>query len=940
MSKKIKICIFDKNTPKDRVIKSNGLAILDNICTDCVVNEKIDGTYELDANFIIDDKGLYKYITEESILKVRLDYGDEIFRIAKITKDIDSIDIFARQITVSEECDLWLTDVRPTNMNGQGCLSHLLELSEGKKEIEVFSDIQNTATAYYQNMNMYEAIHSNNDNSFINRWGNYEVLRRGYRLYINSKVGQDKGLDIRSKKNLTGFEQEIDIDNIVTRIKPIGFDGITIDGYVISPLVDKYARVKTKSIKYEDVKVKKVEEPTPEPEPPTTPEESNPSEPFSETKGTNIPLGCLESNTEGQSSTETDTSTEENEGFDTLELAQAELIRLAELEFSQNNLDKIKADYRINFIDLSQTKEYKNYAHITSCNIGDTVTVIEDTHNVRLKVKVVSRKYDVLDSKVTEITLSNNEIKKTSNTDDILGSIIDKIDKVESDKDDLHDYIDSIINAGIKDSYVIVRKNEIIIGDNPDINLMKNVWRWNKYGLAFSNNGYFGSFSTAITYDGKIVADFIKAGVINADLIRAGSVKGNYIDAKNLIVFNKDNKETLHIDQDGNVIANVTKLSISSKEVVPKEVTEGMILQQVNQAKQELNTQITELDTSFTDYKDFVEGIFRDNIIDDTEKTLLLDKEKKLNQEKEDIDAKYKELSENKYLIEPTKSMLDTDYLNYNNKHTELLNIIHTVIEDSKVESLEIAKIDILFANYSTLFAKLNTTMNTAIEQIAKVRTEEGIAIAKKELEKEIVDLSNQLDNLDTDINTTFKDNILDKVEKESIKKELDKYLLEKEDIINQYDLYVNSAYLSPNLKQELTTKYNEYIAKSTELEKIANSLINKVDLVTSEEKQQLDKAKEGILLNTKSFLDAILRVVEDISINEKKEIAQNLNKEVENINNNINNLDTTMNGAFKDGIIDKIELEGINSVMLEVDKDKESVISIFNFLANNPNLL
>ena len=72
MSKKIKICIFDKNTPKDRVVKSNGLAILDNICTDCTVNEKIDGTYELDANFIIDDKGLYKYITEESILKVRL----------------------------------------------------------------------------------------------------------------------------------------------------------------------------------------------------------------------------------------------------------------------------------------------------------------------------------------------------------------------------------------------------------------------------------------------------------------------------------------------------------------------------------------------------------------------------------------------------------------------------------------------------------------------------------------------------------------------------------------------------------------------------------------------------------------------------------------------------------------------------------------------------
>ena len=49
MSKKIKICIFDKNTPKDKVVKSNGLAILDNICTDCVVNENINGTYEFNC---------------------------------------------------------------------------------------------------------------------------------------------------------------------------------------------------------------------------------------------------------------------------------------------------------------------------------------------------------------------------------------------------------------------------------------------------------------------------------------------------------------------------------------------------------------------------------------------------------------------------------------------------------------------------------------------------------------------------------------------------------------------------------------------------------------------------------------------------------------------------------------------------------------------------
>ena len=58
--------------------------------------------------------------------------------------------------------------------------------------------------------------------------------------------------------------------------------------------------------------------------------------------------------------------------------------------------------------------------------------------------------------------------------------------------------------------------------DNPDVTRAVNVWRWNSGGLGFSRNGYNGPYTTAITYDGKIVADFISTGTLNAGIIKAG----------------------------------------------------------------------------------------------------------------------------------------------------------------------------------------------------------------------------------------------------------------------------------------------------------------------------------------------------------------------------------------------------------------------------------
>ncbi|MDU2670407.1 MAG: phage tail spike protein [Clostridium sp.] len=469
MKKQIKVAYFPSDTSKDKVLGSNGKS-LDKYCVKCIPDEDLStGNYIVDLKFLTTDN-TQDLLQEEVILKVLLDYGNEIFRISKVTVGTRYIDVVARQITIADSLTLWLEDVRPTNLNGQAAVSWLLDKAEGKKEIQIVSDIDTIATAYYQRMSLYKALHDN-DNSFLNRWGG-EVQRRGYTIYINKRIGVDRGFTIREGKNLTGFESSSNIDNLVTRARGQGYNGI-LGNYIDSPLIGSYNRIYTSVIKYDDVKVK---------------DEYN------------------------------------DEGYDTLEEAQAELDRRINEEFSKNDIDKIKASYTINFVQLEKTEEYKDYVVAERLFTGDDSRVYIPKLNVDIKVRAMTKKYDVLAQKTKEIKLSNYiEVKPLS-----IKQIVEKLETIDSTETILQlakDNATALIKGGLKNSYVIVRENEIIIGDTKDINTMTNVWRWNSGGLGHSKTGYYGEFGTAITQDGSIVADFITTGVLNAALIKTGILK-------------------------------------------------------------------------------------------------------------------------------------------------------------------------------------------------------------------------------------------------------------------------------------------------------------------------------------------------------------------------------------------------------------------------------
>lgn len=463
---KIRIAIFPQNTPRDTVLSSNGYS-LDNWCTLANGFKDLAGNFRFEGNFVNDKER--PEIEKGYILKVLDEYGrDEIFRITTCNKNTMITSIIAFQITITETQSLWLDDVRPTECSGTSSIQYIFDGANSfgfPKEIFVSSNISNTSTAYYQKMSMFNALH-NCDQSFKNRWGG-EVLRHQYNLTINDKIGQDNGVIIREGKNLLGFKANTNIDSLATVLIGKGFDGITGD-YIESPIKNKYPRAFIKVIEYSDIKVRN----------------------------------------------ESDSN---DEGFATLEEAQREINKRIKEEFSQKHVDEVKAQYDIDFIQLEQTEEFKEYASLQILDVGDIARVYVDSLDLKLTTRVVEKNINYLNGTVLKTVLSNNPVQVIKSDSQVISEIRNTF--IKNNNSNLGDYINSMMRAGLKNSFVINKENETYWLDNKDPNLAKNVVRINKNGLACSTTGINGKFEYGITIDGKINASMIVTGILSTILI-------------------------------------------------------------------------------------------------------------------------------------------------------------------------------------------------------------------------------------------------------------------------------------------------------------------------------------------------------------------------------------------------------------------------------------
>ena len=475
MAKKL-IRLYEQDTTD---FSNNGLKIL-NPTSAKITRNLIEYTYQLELTHLLDEKGMM--LTEERILG----YNGQYFRISSIRRNLKEVSVIAKHIFFDLNKN-FIEDINIKDKTGSMALSHILGGTSYPHSFSATSDIDTVASSRLVRKNVVSALIGDTDNSFINRWGG-ELDIDGFTFKLNEQIGKDDGYTIRYGKNLTGLDLQLNMLEVVTRIRPVGFDGIEIDGlYVDSPYIDNYALPIIKEIKYENVKWK-----------------GSPNYEEREDDDSYI--------------------------YDNLAEAQAKLIELATNEFVVNEIDLPKTTINIEFIELSKTEEYKHLKFLQNINIGDTVHIYHKPLDINLKSRCIEYVYDCILNKYETITLGSytkNFFTKTQNTNNTLdnGELDVKFsgmvnDILQQTQKHLNDTITQAMGG-----YVYKTNNALYIMDTDDISTAQKIWTWNKNGLAFSSTGVDGPYTTGITMDGYIVGSMISANSIVGEQIQANSIK-------------------------------------------------------------------------------------------------------------------------------------------------------------------------------------------------------------------------------------------------------------------------------------------------------------------------------------------------------------------------------------------------------------------------------
>ncbi|WP_255258519.1 phage tail spike protein [Bacillus toyonensis] len=422
--------------PDETDFLHNGIGILSDAVHEATVQEDLNGVYVLSFKYpLFSPHGLD--IKGQSLIQVPTPDGEQLFRVANPSPSMGIVSVFCYHVFY-DLIDNFLEDTNIVGKTGLGALVQLKGALQYPSRFNFFSDIGKTNNARLVRMNPIEAmLDTGKDNSFLNRWGG-ELKRDNFNVNILGKRGMDRGVKIQHKKDLLGYEASVDWQSPITKIMPIGFDGLLLpEKYVTSVNVDKYVNPKIKTVAFENVKAA---------------------------------IGDYV----------------DDEDAIPLEDAYALLRQKARAMFEVDHVDQPLATYRVSFQELSQTEEYKDYAVLQSVYMGDTVTVEHNEDGIYIQAKVISYKYDPVKERYIDITLGNFKDSFTSKTN--------KIDKIQDDVLN----ITTDINTGLGDADERLKKlREDLTTTNGNLNTTNSNLNTTN-GKLNTTNGKVGDLETGL----------------------------------------------------------------------------------------------------------------------------------------------------------------------------------------------------------------------------------------------------------------------------------------------------------------------------------------------------------------------------------------------------------------------------------------------------------
>lgn len=152
-------------------------------------------------------------------------------------------------------------------------------------------------------------------------------------------------------------------------------------------------------------------------------------------------------------------------------------------------------------------------------------------------------------------------------------------------------------------------------------------------------------------------------------------------------------------------------------------------------APEDIEAEIEDVSTSVTNLNTYVDGAFKDGVIDASEAKAIEKYINIVNTEKAGLEANYNKLYVNTYLTGTPKTDLLNSKVTYFGSLDTLINSINTAIADGKTTSAEKATVDSKYASYKTALADFRTKIeaaNQAIQNTLKSYSDEAKAKAEE----------------------------------------------------------------------------------------------------------------------------------------------------------------------------------------------------------------
>ncbi|QSN68394.1 hypothetical protein JTZ62_04355 [Mammaliicoccus sciuri] len=214
---------------------------------------------------------------------------------------------------------------------------------------------------------------------------------------------------------------------------------------------------------------------------------------------------------------------------------------------------------------------------------------------------------------------------------------------------------------------------------------------------------------------------------------------------------------------------------------------------------------------------------------------------------------------------------------------------------------------------------------------------------------QESVDVENIINTATSIIEDTFADGIITDVEKKLINDTLSSLEKENSEYVQQIELALNHPYISDENIIKLEEAYVEYDGMYETLVQSINESISD-NIITSDESTKVNEAIVNFRDEVKEILvlvQEILETTRDNQLNHKIEqsldytsrLTNDLKDEMNDLNRAFESTKETIDEAIKDGIFDAAEIESIKTALMIMKSEQQDILNRYEQVVSNQKL-